>query len=174
MTTTQACADLPDLTARLLRLEALQGARTTLTRYMHLCDQPCADRAFPQLGDLFAQDAMWEGVGQLYAAAFGRQTGRADIVAFLGAYLSPSPHFTRNLHFLTSEQLELMPDGRSVAGQWLMFQVSAYGAGGAEAISARLNIDFTRAADGRWLIQHFRTERLDCAPWPVTLAGRAA
>jgi hypothetical protein len=174
MTTIQGFADLPDLMTGLRRLEALQGARNTLARYMHLCDQPCPDRAFPQLSDLFAYDAVWEGVGQRYADKFGRKTGRDDIVALVSSYLAPSPHFTRNLHFLTSEQLHLNGDGQRIVGQWLMLQISAYGTGDAEVISARLNIDFTPAADGRWLIAHFRTERLDCVPWPVSPEGNPA
>ena len=28
-----------------------------------------------------------------------------------------------------------------------------------------LNIDFRPGPDGRWLIAHFRTERLECVPW---------
>lgn len=163
------------LLARLQKLEAAGAARNALGRYVALCDQPCDDRAFPQLGDLFTEDAVWEGVGQHYAATFGRQSGRAAIVAFLGGYLAPSPHFERNLHFLTSEQIEVSDDGAWARGSWLMLQVSRYGhgRGGAEAITARLEIDFSPASDGRWLISHFRTRRLDCAPWPVLAGGLA-
>lgn len=159
MTSTQS------LEARLHRLEAAQAARITLARYMHLCDQPCSDRAFPQLADLFTEDAVWEGVGPLYAGKFGRHVGPAAIVEFVGSYLAPSPHFARNLHFLTSDQVTVAQDGATARGQWLMLQLSTYGAGGSEAITARLEIDFRPAADGRWLIAHFRTERLECVPW---------
>ncbi|MES2259372.1 MAG: nuclear transport factor 2 family protein [Pseudomonadota bacterium] len=161
------------LASRLRHLEAAAAARNTLARYMALCDQPCGDTGFPQLGDLFTEDAIWEGVGRRYAATFGRQAGRAAIVTFLNGYLAPSPHFLRNLHFLTSDQVDVAADGARVRGRWLMLQVSTYGSGTAEAISARLDIDFIQAADGRWLIAHFRTERLDCAPWPVA-AGEVA
>lgn len=162
------------LIARLQRLEAASAARNTLGRYMALCDQPCDDRSFPQLGDLFTADAVWEGVGQRYAEAFGRQSGRAAIAAFLDGYLAPSPHFKRNLHFLTSEQIDVAADCAQARGQWLMLQISTYGHGGAEAISARLDIDFAFAGNGRWLISHFRTQRLDCAPWPIPASEMAA
>lgn len=156
---------LRSLHERLGRLEAAQGARSTLARYMHLCDQPCAERGFPQLPDLFTEDAVWEGVGSLYAGKFGQHRGPAAITAFVGSYLAPSPHFKRNLHFLTSEQLSVAGDGASARGQWLMLQLSTYGAGGSEAITARLDVEFRPGQDGRWLISHFRTERLECVPW---------
>ncbi len=154
-----------DLAARLHRLESLQFARNTLARYMALCDQPCAEHGFPQLPDLFTEDALWEGLGERYAATFGRRRGRAAIVAFLNGYLAPSPHFKRNLHFLTSESVTLAADQTYVTGQWVMLQISTYAEGNSEAISARLEVEFRAAADGRWLISRFGTQRLDCVPW---------
>jgi hypothetical protein len=166
MTPPKPAADkVQSLEARLLRLEAAQAAQNTLARYMHLCDQPCVDPAFPQLPDLFTEDAIWEGVGPLYAGKFGRHVGPSAITAFVGSYLAPSTHFKRNLHFLTSHQVTVAADGTSARGQWLMLQLSTYGAGGSEAITARLEVDFRQGQDGRWLIAHFRTERLECVPW---------
>lgn len=153
-----------DLGARILRLEAAQAVRVTLARYMHLCDQPCDDRSFPQLPDLFGADAIWEGVGPLYAGKFGRHRGPAAIAAFVGAYLAPSTHFKRNHHFLTADQVSVAQDGASAQGRWLMLQLSTYGDGRAEAITARLTVDFAPIGE-RWLIVHFRTERLECVPW---------
>lgn len=160
---------LQTLAARLARLEAAQAVRDTLARYMALCDVPLhpayEDGALPGIAGLFTQDAVWEGVGRRASGAFGSHHGATAIAAFVQSYLAPSPHFTRNLHFLASEQITVAADGQSARGQWLMLQLSSYGAGGAEAISARLTIDFTPGGDGRWLISHFRTERLECAPW---------
>ncbi|SFV15076.1 nuclear transport factor 2 family protein [Pseudoduganella namucuonensis] len=171
-TAAQADTTLRTLAARLHRLEAERAVRNTLARYMALCDQPCDDRDFPRLGDLFTEDAAWEGVGERYARTFGRQVGRAAITAFLGGYLAPSTHFKRNLHFLTSDQVTVAGDGERVHGQWIMLQISTYEDGRSEAISARLQVEFSAAPDGRWLIARFRTERLDCVPWDV--AGGAA
>lgn len=160
------------LAARLLRLEADQAVRNVLARYMQLCDQPCDDTAFPRLADLFTEDALWEGVGRNTAATFGSHRGRAAIAAFLQGYLAPSTHFLRNLHFLTSAHIVVDEHATAARGQWLMLQVSTYGDGSGrpEAISARLDVDFRPAADGRWLISRFRTERLERAPWN-TAAG---
>lgn len=175
MTSSESAApSLEALTARLLRLEAAQAARTTLARYMHLCDQPCNDRSFPGLADLFTDDAVWEGVGPLYEGKFGRHQGPAAITAFVGSYLAPSTHFKRNLHFLTSDQLDVAADGSAAHGQWIMLQLSTYGEGGSEAITARLNVDFRPGPDGCWLIAHFRTERLECVPWNDPGAAGAA
>lgn len=160
---------LQTLAARLARLEAAQAVRDTLARYMALCDVPLhaayADGAFPRVADLFTLDAVWEGVGRRAAGTFGSHHGAQAIAAFVQGYLPPSTHFQRNLHFLASEHITVAVDGQSARGQWLMLQLSSYGAGGAEAISARLTIDFAPAPDGRWLMSHFRTERLECAPW---------
>jgi hypothetical protein len=150
------------LTTRLQALEGERGVRNTLARYMTLCDQPCHDLAYPQLGDLFAADAIWEGVGELYTKSFGRQSGRAAIVSLLGTYLAPSTHFQRNLHFLTSDQVTV--EAGQASGQWVMLQLSTYENGVTEAISARLNVDFRPGPDGRWLISRFRTQRLSCMP----------
>jgi ketosteroid isomerase-like protein len=166
--------DVLALIARLHRLEAAQAVRTTLARYMRLCDQPCADRAFPQLADLFTVDAVWEGVGKPYEASFGHHLGRDAIAAFVQRYLAPSPHFERNLHFLTTDQVSVADDGVTARGQWLMLQLSTYGQGGSEAITARLNVDFRQADDGRWLIAHFRTGRLECVPWNAAASAEKA
>jgi hypothetical protein len=162
-------AALAALTERVTALEGERAVRNVLARYMTLCDQPCTDQSFPQLGDLFTADAVWEGVGELYTKTFGRQHGREAIVAFLGAYLAPSPHFKRNVHFLSSDQVSV--DGERAHGQWLMMQASTYENGSSEAIGARLNIDFVRSAGQAWQMAHFRTQRLFCAPWTPELAA---
>lgn len=159
------------LSERLHRLEAQQEVRNTLNRYMHLCDQPCADSDFPRLADLFTEDAVWEGVGVQYAEKFGRHQGRAAIAAFVGGYLAPSTHFKRNHHFVTSDQVYVDSDGCGAHGQWLMLQLSTYGDDTAQAITARLNVNFSPLPGGRWAIAHFRTERLECVPWDREAAG---
>lgn len=171
MTTATPSQDpIAALAARLALLEGDRDVRNVLSRYMTLCDQPCADTAFPQLGDLFTEDAVWEGVGALYTQSFGRQQGRAQIVAFLGRYLAPSTHFKTNVHFLTSDAVR--PSAGGVSGQWVMLQTSTYADDSSELIAARLNIDF-RQHDGRWQMAHFRTERLFCTPWNGQFAALA-
>ena len=151
------------LTSRLAVLEAERTVRNVLARYMLLCDQPCDDQAYPQLGDLFTDEAIWEGVGALYTETFGRQLGRARILAFLATYLAPSTHFRMNVHFLTSDEVCVAPEGDKAQGRWVMLQVSTYENGDSEMVSARLNIDFVKQ-DAIWKMSHFRTRRLFAMP----------
>jgi hypothetical protein len=165
--------------ARLACLEAERSVRWVMTRYMALCDVPRAAVGEETLGQLFASDAIWEGIGPLYASKFGRMQGRDQILTMLTRYLPPTPHFRINTHFLTSEQIDVAEDARSATGRWVMLQASSYEAGNAELISARLQVDFApspaQAHDTRqsnstanWCISHFRTERLFDAPWQVS------
>jgi hypothetical protein len=152
---------------RLRALEAQNAVRKTIARYMALCDVPA--RALPgeSLAALFSDDAVWEGVGPQYADKFGRLSGRTDIIEMLQRYLPPTPHFTTNVHFLTSEHIDI--SGDTAKGRWIMLQASGYIDNKAELISARLEVDFAPSAHDEtvWLIRHFRTERLFDAPWLV-------
>jgi hypothetical protein len=154
------------LEASVHELNAERAVRRTLTRYMALCDVPAFARKGESLGKLFAEDAVWEGAGPYYAKTFGRSVGRAQIVSMLSRYLPPTPHFTTNVHFVTSENIHV--DGERATGRWIMMQASGYVDGRAELIGARLEVDFAPSADGQdWLIVHFRTERMFDAPWSV-------
>ncbi|GJH20252.1 nuclear transport factor 2 family protein [Caballeronia novacaledonica] len=161
-------ANIDALLKRLAALEAQNAVRKTIARYMALCDVPCAPLEGEALAALFTDDAVWEGIGPQYAKKFGRLQGRTAIVEMLQRYLPPTPHFASNVHFLTSEHIEVMGD--IVKGRWIMLQASAYVDAKAELISARLEIDFApspRDENNAWLIRHFRTERLFDAPWQV-------
>jgi hypothetical protein len=163
---------LNDALARIAVLEAEHGVRRTMTRYMALCDVPARAEAGESLDALFAADAVWEGVGAFYANRFGTLTGRAEILAMLARHLPPAPHFEVNAHFLTSETLDVSHDVTRARGRWIMLQASGLEDGRAELVGARLEVDFVPDEGGRrWLIRHFRTERLFDAPW--TLAARA-
>jgi hypothetical protein len=154
------------LSERLAALEAEAAVRRTMARYMALCDVPSGALEGETLAALFAADAVWEGIGPQYANKFGCLKGHAAILAMLTRYLPPSPHFSVNVHFLTSETIDVQ--GASAKGRWIMLQASGYVDAPAELIAARLEVDFAPAGNGRdWLITHFRTERLFDAPWQV-------
>jgi hypothetical protein len=156
--------------AALARFEAEAAVRRTLTRYMALCDVPCAALDGETLAALFCPDAIWEGIGPAYANKFGRLHGKAEILAMLTRYLPPTPHFSVNTHFLSSEMIEVDAGLQRAKGRWVMLQASGYVDGRAELMSARLEVDFVPASeDGNssWLISHFRTRRLFDAPWQV-------
>ncbi|BCZ77693.1 polyketide cyclase [Paraburkholderia terrae] len=163
---TLASSTLEALQARIVALEAENAVRKTIARYMALCDVPSGTLDGETLAALFTQDAIWEGIGPQYTQKFGHLRGHEAILAMLQRYLPPVPHFATNVHFLTSETIEV--NGARAKGRWIMLQASGYVDARAELIAARLEIDFVPAQDGRnWLIQHFRTERLFDAPWQV-------
>ena len=61
---------------RIAVLEAERAVRRTLTRYMALCDVPAGGIDGETLGSLFTNDAIWQGIGPLYAGKFGFLQGR--------------------------------------------------------------------------------------------------
>jgi hypothetical protein len=146
-----------DLLQRLETLEGESQVRRLMARYMDLCDVPRAATNVRELAGLFSVDAVWEGIGTATAQTFGQHRGRDAVAAFVGSYLPPSEHFALNLHYLTSESIQV--DGSTAKGQWIMQQISTYADQRSELFGTRLNIDFRRV-DGTWLIAHFRTQRL--------------
>ncbi|MEU3620252.1 nuclear transport factor 2 family protein [Streptomyces sp. NPDC006872] len=135
---------------------------STLTRYLQLCDVPGPDGAEGgELGDLFTDDAVWEGAGPKYGEKFGRTQGRQPIIDMISAYLPPHSHFQENLHLLFPGNIELSES--TARGSWLMQQLSRYESGAAEMMVARLDVTF-RLDERRALIQRFRTEQLFSAP----------
>lgn len=145
------------LSVRLAHLESRDAAQATMNRYMDLCDVPREAFTWEDLAELFAVDAVWEGVGPEYTGKFGRLEGRDSILAMLTQYLPPSPHFKRNLHLLGSGQIttgQIAPTGR-----WMMQQLSEYESGRTELIGARLTVDF-EISKGAAVITHFRTEKV--------------
>lgn len=148
-------------------------AHGTLIRYLELCDVPRPPDATGRLADLFTQDAVWEGVGPLYAAKFGRTTGARSIAEMVAAHLPPNPHFRANVHLLHPGTTTV--NGGGVRGRWLMQQLSRYASGAAELVVARLEVDFRIDGDTA-RIGHFRTERVftTALPEDVATAGAAA
>lgn len=146
-----------DLLQRVETLEGESQVRRLMARYMDLCDVPRAATNVRELAELFTVDAVWEGIGTSTAQTFGQHRGRDTVAAFVGSYLPPSEHFALNLHYLTSESIQV--DGSAAAGQWIMQQISTYADQRSELFGTRLAIDFRRV-DGTWLIAHFRTQRL--------------
>ncbi|RQS24344.1 nuclear transport factor 2 family protein [Burkholderia sp. Bp8998] len=171
---TRAIEALEALTRRVAAFDAERAVRSTITRYMALCDVPEDAGDGPALAALFTADAVWEGIGPQYARKFGRLEGTDAIVAMLRRYLPPDPHFSANLHFLTSESIDVDIDRATARGRWIMLQASRYADRTAELVAARLTVDFAPADDGTtWLIRHFRTERVLDGPWPLAAAPQS-
>ncbi|MCX4902828.1 nuclear transport factor 2 family protein [Streptomyces sp. NBC_00878] len=134
----------------------------TLDRYLRLCDVPVRGEGMVELGELFTDDAVWEGVGPEYSGEFGRREGRQAILEMLAGYLPPNPHFRENVHLLFPGTIDL--SDTTARGTWLMQQLSRYASGTAEVRVARLDVTFRLDPVRPALISLFRTERLFSAP----------
>jgi hypothetical protein len=149
---------------RLSDLESEAAIRRLVARYFAICDDLGPHTPFAELGELFSENALWEGKGR-YAKAFGRYEGRAAIVEMIRSYCVPIPHFAMTAHFFSSENLSAA--GASGAGQWMMLQTTDYADGTSDLRSARLTMKFAREG-GVWRIAHFRTENIfsrQVEPW---------
>ncbi|WP_028696412.1 nuclear transport factor 2 family protein [Pseudomonas cremoricolorata] len=165
--------ELASVQARLQVFEDQQAIRVCINRYMTLCDALDADTPLDELAGLFTVDARWEGKGARYASSFGGYQGREAIRAMFATYMKTPAHFALNVHFLTSEVIEV--DGQQGQGSWVMLQTSSFADGASHLNAARLSVRFA-VEDGQWRIAHFQTENLfsrptrawdDSAPLPV-------
>ncbi|MGB1091006.1 MAG: nuclear transport factor 2 family protein [Oceanobacter sp.] len=150
-----------ELQLRVQALEDEKSIRACVGRYMDLCDHLSPATPLDELGNLFTEDAIWEGKGARYANSFGGHRGRDAIVAMLAKYCVEPSHFSLNVHYLASE-LIVIGEGEA-HGSWNMIQVSSFTSGGSHLNSARLEIDF-RLENGKWRISHFQTENLFSRP----------
>lgn len=148
--------EIAALRSELAQLRAANDVRAVVMRYFRLCDTLGPDISLDDLGSCFCSEALWEGRGR-YRQAFGRHEGRDAIVAMLGSYAAPQAHFAINVHFLSSETIDVT--GADAVGRWAMLQTSTYRDGRSDLRSAALTIH-CRVEDGRWRIAHFITENL--------------
>lgn len=150
------------LEARLARFEAEHAIRACMNRYMVLCDALDSETPLDELVGLFTRDAIWEGVGDKYRASFGRIEGREALRAMFAKYMTVPPHFLLNVHFMTTELIEVQDADRAI-GSWVMLQTSTFASGASHLNAARLSVDFRRVK-GHWQMAHFRTQNLFSRP----------
>lgn len=152
---------LDALLNRVDALESEQSIRACINHYMDLCDHLNPDTPLDVLGDLFTEDAKWEGKGARYSKSFGGYESRDSIVSMLAKYTTEPAHFALNVHYLSSEVIRV--EGDHATGSWNMIQVSTFSVGGSHLNSARLTVSFRRNL-GVWRISHFQTENLFSRP----------
>lgn len=145
------------LSKRLKAFEDERAVRACMNRYMYLCDN--LDVGFPldDLMVLFTPDAIWEGRGRRYGSTFGSHQGRDAIKDMFAKYTQPPAHFDTNVHFLTSELIEV--SGDEASGNWVLLQTSTFSSGKSQLSSARLSVKF-RCDESVWRMSHFQTESL--------------
>jgi ketosteroid isomerase-like protein len=160
------------LARELCDLRAEADIRRIQARYMFLCDTPCPEPGcaedavrIDRILDLYAEDAVWEGVGAYYDDQFGRSVGKAAIRRHFEAFYAErrDPALLLNVHYLTSEQIHVRGD--EADGQWVHCQPWIFADGTALLRSSRLNNLFRRVG-GTWKIARTRTENVFVAPLP--------
>lgn len=147
---------------RLARLETVNEIRNSINRYMEICDALDANTNLAQLMELFDEQAIWEGIGERYQAAFGRYEGRSAIENMFANYMQQQSHFVMNAHFVSSEQIDIHE--QLATGHWLMLQTSTFRDGSSHLNAASLHIQFKCQDDGHWKISHFQTENIFSRP----------
>lgn len=162
---------IASLSQRLWALEQEKAVRECMQRYMSLCDVLDVGFDLSLLMDLFATDAVWQGVGKRYAKTFGAYEGKDAIANMFAKYTQPPAHFVMNAHFLTNEQIHV--SNETAVGTWLLLQTATFQDGRSQLSSARLRVNFTLDNE-QWKIQHFQTESLFNrpmdTPWDVDKA----
>ncbi|MDA9207702.1 nuclear transport factor 2 family protein [Octadecabacter sp.] len=168
------------LEARIAVLEAEAEVRRIQARYMFLCDTPNpefgsnddADR-IARIMELFAPDAVWEGVGEYYDGQFGRAEGWDAIKAHFQNFwrVDADPKLILNCHYLTSEQIRVAPDAMTAEGNWVHMQPWLFSDGKAMLRSSRLFNKYRICEDGQWRFTQNRTENVFIAPLPATWAS---
>ncbi len=145
------------LAKRLQVFEDEKAIRACMNQYMYLCD--ILDVGFPleDLMVLFTDDAVWEGRGKRYGKTFGSHQGKDAIRAMFAKYVQPPAHFDTNVHFLTSELIDV--HGDEANGSWVLLQTATFSSGKSQLSSARLSVKFRRD-EGVWRMSHFQTESL--------------
>ncbi|WP_328324178.1 MULTISPECIES: nuclear transport factor 2 family protein [unclassified Streptomyces] len=161
---------IAELARRVGTLEAEADIRRLQARYMFLCDTPCPEygvhddaRRIDLIMELYAEDAVWEGVGEYYDNQFGRAEGHAAVRRHFEAFWGrkKDPDLVLNAHYLASEQIHVT--GGTATGQWIHLQPWLYSDGTALLRSSRLNNTFRRV-HGAWQITRTRTENVFIAP----------
>jgi ketosteroid isomerase-like protein len=150
-------AMLVELASKLKRFESEHAVRACMNQYMYLCDNLDAGFDLDPLMQLFTQDAIWEGRGRRYGSTFGCHKGNTAIRQMFEKYTQPPAHFETNVHFLTSELIDV--DGEEASGSWVLLQTSTFTDGRSQLSSARLTVRFCYEL-GQWRMQHFQTESL--------------
>lgn len=163
--------ELNALKDRISVLEAEADIRRLQARYMFLCDTPMPEfgvtddrERIDLIMELYADDAVWEGVGEYYDGQFGKAEGKAAIRAHFEGFWGKKkdPALLLNCHYLTSEQIHVTGD--LADGQWVHMQPWIFSDGKALLRSSRLNNGFRKEADGTWKITRTRTENVFVAP----------
>lgn len=162
---------LATLEAKVADLSAEADIRRIISRYMWLCDVPMPEpdaesreKRIELIVDLYTEDAEWEGVGAYYDDQFGQKKGKAALRQHFQGFFEPrEPAMLLNVHFLTTEHIEV--NGDEATGSWVHFQPWIFADGTSLLRSSRLYNGFKKE-NGVWKMSRYRTENNFVAPLP--------
>lgn len=142
--------------ARVRRAVAASEIRDLKMAYAQLCD---AGYPGPALGELFTEDAIWDG-GEL----FGVHHGRAAIETY---FSSLDGVFTWALHYMIGPRLtEVSDDGTTAKAVWYLWMpyLAQDGDGAQPMLLTAKQYDDYRIEDGCWRFQQIRVMVETTAP----------
>ncbi|WP_202980704.1 nuclear transport factor 2 family protein [Alteromonas sp. RKMC-009] len=146
-----------ELISRLTLLEEEKAVSECMKRYMKLCDDLNSEKVLNELLSLFADNAVWEGVGSRYSNSFGSINGQDAIRSMFSKYCKAPPHFSMNLHFLGNETIHISDlDAR---GEWTLLQPCSMSSGESRLSCAQITAEF-RKIDHQWKITLFQTRSI--------------
>lgn len=154
-------SDLAQLIARIDRLEAEKLVRQCMNHYMSFCDDLNAGSDLSQLMSMFADGAIWRGLGSRYANTFGEYKGKTKIRAMFAKYTVEPAHFDFNAHFLCNELIDV--NGKTAMGSWMLIQPSTFKTGESRLSCAQIKAEFTLLKN-HWKMSLFTTENLFSRP----------
>ena len=140
-------SSLETLIARLDALESESAIRKLQGAYMRACD----DKIGYPIGELFAPDGIWEGIGR-FAGDFGATVGRETVAR---QFEDDKHRLPLTAHYLTNEQIWV--NGDFARAEFMFFEPAVHDVQGAILIAGRYTNDYIRL-DGKWYIQHLRCE----------------
>jgi hypothetical protein len=141
-----------ELLRRLDALESEGAIRRLMSQYQDARDFGTGNGA--SIANLFTDDGVWEGVGQL-AVALGSHQGHEAIERRFSAT------FPFSAHFLTNESIFV--DGDTAMGTWRYLQATVY-KGQAVWIAGRYRNDFVRV-QGQWKFRRVRIDGIFVTPY---------
>jgi enamine deaminase RidA (YjgF/YER057c/UK114 family) len=145
---------LAELRRRVDALEAESQIRKLQAAYMEACDSHIGYA----IGELFATDGVWEGVGR-FASGFGATQGRQAVAEQFEADKQRLPFAA---HYLTNEQIWV--DGDTARAKFMFLEPAVHERLGAILIAGRYDNEYTRV-DGKWYIRHLRCQDIFVASY---------
>jgi ketosteroid isomerase-like protein len=150
-------AKVDQLADRVERLEAIKSVSHLLYRYVYIADKV---KDADLIAECFAEDALWEGVGQV--SEF-KAVGRREIRdMFHGVFTTYLP-FTA--HWVTNQVITLSRDGSRAYGQWHILEAANLKDNCAQVwLVAWYDNEFVKVGED-WKISHVRLVETFICPY---------